>query len=106
MINGCEVNVAFEGDGAAMFASIATELEKLGYKPKSETAKELTMSFDGKWFTSDPSAVRHSLTVTPAEGHLSFKFGTGWIASTWSNSEVAWAQARADEVVAAASGSL
>lgn len=106
MINGCEVEVAFDGDTAAALGTIATELEKLGYKPKSREPNELTMSFDGKWITSDPNKVRHSVTVAPAAGKLCFKFGTGWIASTWSASEIEWAQGRADQVVASARGSL
>lgn len=106
VINGCEVEVAFEGDVAAALGSIAAELEKLGYTPKSHEANELTMSFDGKWITSDPNKVRHSVTVAPAAGQLCFKFGTGWIASTWSKSEIEWAQARADQVVASARSSL
>jgi len=105
MINGCEVKVAFDGDTTAALGDIAAEFEKLGYKPKSQKPNELTMGFAGKWITADPSKLRHSLTVASADGHLTFKFGTGWIASTWSESDVAWAQARADEVVTAALGS-
>ena len=106
MTNGCEVNVAVEGDAAAALGPIAVELEKLGYKPKSQEPNELTMSFAGKWITSDPSAMRHTVTVAPTDGQLSFKFGTGWLASTWSESDIVWAQARADSVVAAARASL
>lgn len=102
MINGCEVKVAFEGDAAAALRHIAAELEKLGYTPKSLEANELTMSFAGKWLTADPNKLRHSVAVVaPAPGQLSFKFGTGWIASNWSESDIEWAQARANEVVAA-----
>lgn len=105
MINGCEVRVALVGDGTVALGLIAAELEKLGYKPKSQDAGQLTMAFAGKWISADPAAVRHSVTVTPEGGELCFKFGTGWIASTWSDSDIAWAQARADQVVAAVSAS-
>lgn len=107
MINGCEVRVAFEGDAAAALGQIAAELEKLGYKPKSLETNELTMSFAGKWLTTDLNKLRHSVTVVaPTSGHLSFKFGTGWIASKWSESDIEWAQARANEVVAASRSAL
>ena len=104
MINGCEVKVAFEGDAAAALGDVAAEFEKLGYTPKSHKPTELTTGFAGKWITADPNKLKHSLTIVPGDGHLSFKFGTGWIASTWSEADVAWAQARADGVVAAARG--
>lgn len=106
MINGCEVKVALEGDTAAALGHIAVELEKLGYKPKSQKPDQLTMGFAGKWISADPNAVRHSLTIAFTQGQLSFKFGAGWIASTWSESDIEWAQGRADEVVAAARDSL
>ena len=103
MINGCEVTVAFSGDAGKVLPLIAGELEKLGYKPKSADEDELKMTFAGKWITTDPNKMKHSVTVTPTAEGLHFKFGTGLIASSWSESDEAWAQARADEVVAAAS---
>lgn len=106
MINGCEVNVVFAGDATKALPLIATELEKLGYAAKSQDARELQMAFAGKWITADPNKVKHTLTVAPTGTHLSFKFGTGLIASVWTDSDLEWAQARADEVVTAASASL
>ena len=102
-MNGCEVRVTFEGNASPVLGRIATELEKLGYTPKSQDADGLTMAFAGKWFTANCDEVRHSVTVVATTGQLAFTFGTGWIASTWSEADVAWAQARADQVVANAS---
>lgn len=101
MINGCEVNVAFADDAAKALPLIATELEKLGYVAKSQQADELQMTFAGKWITADPNKVKHTLTISPTGTHLSFKFGTGLIASVWTGSDLEWAQARAEEVVSA-----
>lgn len=102
MINGCEINVAFPGDASKALPLIATELKKLGYALKSQQSDELHMVFAGKWITADPNKLKHSLKVTPAGGQLSFRFGTGLIASVWTQSDLEWAQARTDEVVAAA----
>ncbi|MFK7984713.1 MAG: hypothetical protein AB8I08_01700 [Sandaracinaceae bacterium] len=99
MINGCEVHVAFEGDLVKVLSGVATELEKLGYEPKKASAKELKMSFAGKMITSDPNQMKHAVTVSPSGEGLSFKFGTGLIASSWSDADKAWAQARAQGVV-------
>ncbi len=102
MINGCIVEVACSGTvGEELFGQLASALEKLGYERKSLGANKLEMRFAGKWITTDPNKMRHSLAVTGATGMLAFKFSTGLIASSWSESDVAWAQARADEVVAA-----
>ena len=106
MINGCEVNVVFSKDATKALPLIAAELEKLGYALKYQEPTELQMAFAGKWITADPNKVIHTLTVTPTATHMSFKFGTGLIASVWTDSDLEWAQARADEVVSSASASL
>ena len=98
--------MAFSGDAAKALPRIAEELKKVGYTEKSVEAGEIKMAFAGKWFTADPEKMKHSVTVTPGGDKLAFKFSTGLLASTWSDKDVAWAQARADEVVAAASAGL
>ena len=101
MLNGCEVHVAFTGDAEQALISIAGELKKLGYVDEKRDDGALKMSFKGKWFTKDPAKMKHTVKVTPSADKLSFAFGTGIIASHWTDEDKKWAQGRADEVVAA-----
>jgi hypothetical protein len=93
--------VDFSGDAKRALALAADELAKLGYTGDKQQGDELVMSFKGKWLTTDPAKMKHKLTVKPDASQLSFAFSTGLIASHWSDSDKAWAQGRADEVVAA-----
>ncbi len=106
MMNGVEVEVAFDGNTDGALGAVASELEKLGYELKKNEGGSLQMKFKGKWFTSDPAKMRHQVTVKSGGGKLEFAFGTGMIASHWSDEDKAWAQGRADEVVAAARAQL
>ncbi len=99
MVNGCEVRVPFSGDTAQALEHASDALAKLGYEPKSREPDELKMSFSGKWFTSDTDKMRHSVTVSPGGAELCFKFGTGLIASHWTDADRQWAQSRADQIV-------
>jgi len=101
MMNGCEARIDFTGDGSQALALVSNELEKLGYEEKKRDATELTMKFKGAWFTSDPSKMRHSVRVNPEAGVLCFKFGTGLVASHWTDSDRAWARSRAEDIVKA-----
>lgn len=101
MLNGVEVVVAFSGDASQALSHVATHLEQLGYELEKRESDKLVMKFKGKWFTTDPSKMRHALTVEPRGSDLAFAFGTGLIASHWSDEDRAWAEGRAKDVVAA-----
>ena len=106
VINGCEVQVAFSGDVPRALALAAEELAKLGYEPRAQEPSVLEMGFKGKLLTSDPAKLRHSVRVTAGEGVLTFRFGTGIVASYWTGEDERWAQQRAEQVVAAIRSSL
>ena len=106
MINGCEVQVGFSGDVTEALRLMSDELEKLGYAQKSLEGSELVMKFKGKWITADPEKMQHTLKVAPGDGGLAFRFGTGLIASHWTNSDQEWAKKRATEVVAAVTAQM
>ena len=101
MINGVEVQVAFSGDGQRALSLAAEELGSLGYEMGKNEGGTLEMKFKGKWFTSDPAKMKHKVTVEPRGDELVFAFGTGIIASSWSDDDRAWAQGRANDIVAA-----
>ena len=101
MINGCEVRVAFSGDTKRALDLAADELEQLGYGRKKLADDKLEMFFKGKWITSDPSKMRHFVWVRAEGGQLVFAFGTGIVASHWTENDREWAQARADAIVSA-----
>ncbi len=105
-MNGCEVHVAFSGDAEKALTLVAGELTKLGYGAETRESDTLKMSFKGKWFTTDPAKMKHSVKVTPSSDQLTFAFGTGLIASHWTDEDRKWAQGRADEVVAAIKAQL
>lgn len=106
MLNGCEVLVGFEGDAAQALELAERELSKLGYQRKTLESGKLVMKFGGALFTSDPNKMRHAVTVLPRQGALCFQFGTGIVASYWTDSDRAWAQQRADDIVGAIRASL
>lgn len=105
-MNGVEVQVPFSGDASRALSLVARELEDLGYEMKKHEDGSLEMSFEGKWFTSDPAKMKHRVVVKPRADQLTFAFGTGLIASHWSDEDRAWAQDRANEVVAAVRAKL
>lgn len=106
MLNGCEVLVGFEGDAAQALELAERELSKLGYQRKTLESGKLVMKFSGALITMDPNKMRHAVTVLPRQGALCFQFGTGIVASYWTDSDRAWAQQRADDIVGAIRASL
>ncbi|MEZ4375840.1 MAG: hypothetical protein R3B07_33845 [Polyangiaceae bacterium] len=101
MLNGCEVIVGFEGDGARALELVERELLALGYERKKLEADKLVMKFSGKLITADPNKMRHQVTVLPKAGALCFQFGTGVVASYWTDKDRDWAEERANQVVRA-----
>ena len=101
MINGCEIRVAFTGDVAKALELAREELTELGYERAKLSSNALEMRFAGKLLTTDLSKFKHKVKVTPDGGGLRFAFGTGIVASYWTESDERWARERAEQVVAA-----
>ena len=101
MLNGCEVLVAFGGVGDRVLGLVEQQLLELGYESKKLEADKLVMKFSGKLITADPNKMRHQVTVLPKAGALCFQFGTGVVASYWTESDRAWAEERAKAIVRA-----
>ena len=106
MMNGVEVQVGFSGDVDQALSLAAEELGKLGYEMNKHDGGVLKMKFKGKWFTTDPAKMKHQVEVKPSGDQLTFAFGTGLIASHWNDDDRAWAQGRANDIVAAVRAKL
>lgn len=102
-INGCEVEKACDGDPELVRDAAVGYLVKIGYKLKGRSAKRVHLKYDGTLLTTNPERLTHHVYVAASHGKLHFEFSTGIVASYWTESDVAFAEARASAAVRAAS---
>ena len=104
MRNGCIVRVAWPTADASVLAAVGEALAQVGYERQQFDDRRIRLRFAGKWLTTDLAQFKHRVEVVADDGHLVFTFSTGIVASYWTAADEQWAQARADQAVAAVRG--
>ncbi|MBK7397343.1 MAG: hypothetical protein IPJ34_13865 [Myxococcales bacterium] len=105
-LNGCEFDKACEGDPDVVRDAAVGYFVQIGYALEKRTDAKVHLKFDGTWFTTAPEKHTHHVYVAARAGGLHFEFTTGIVASYWTESDVKFAEGRADAAVRAARGFL
>lgn len=105
-LNGCEFDKACAGDPDVVRDAAVGYLVQIGYALEKRTDAKVHLKFDGSWFAKSPEKHTHHVYVSARNGGLHFEFTTGIVASYWTESDVKFAEGRADAALHAARGFL